>query len=172
MRAIFAIVGLALLALVLTSLSLRAVDADADTFDRALADLDRLARSEGALRGDLLAARAGLLRNYDPVVQQMDAMYASLDSLRDDTKGQPQVRTAVDQLSETMGRQEQVVEQFKSDNALLQNSLTQFRSPRSIFPTLGAGDRRPADQRHCRRHPVSDTRTLSRALAGSARPSR
>ncbi len=126
MRAIFAIVGLALLALVLTSLSLRAVDADADTFDRALADLDRLARSEGALRGDLLAARAGLLRNYDPVVQQINAMYTSLDSLRHNTRGQPQVLAAVDQLSQAIGRQEQVVEQFKSDNALLQNSLTHF----------------------------------------------
>jgi signal transduction histidine kinase len=126
MRAIFAIAGVALLALVLTWLSLRAANENAETFDRALAELDRFTKSEGALRGDLLAARAGLLRNYDPVVQQINAIHASLDSLRDIATGQPQVLAVVDLLSEAIERQEQMVEQFKSDNALLQNSLTHF----------------------------------------------
>jgi signal transduction histidine kinase len=126
MRAVFAVTGVALLALALTSLSLRSVNADAEMFDKAIAELDQFTKSEGALRGDLLAARAGLLRNYDPVVQQVNATRASLDNLRDIATGEPQVLAAIEQLSNAVGRQEQMVEQFKSDNALLQNSLTHF----------------------------------------------
>ena len=62
MRTIAAIAGVALLALVLTWLSLRAVNGSAETFDRALAELDQFTEDEGALRGDLLAERAGLDR--------------------------------------------------------------------------------------------------------------
>jgi signal transduction histidine kinase len=139
MRAIFAIAGVALLALILTSLLLRAVNANAETFDGALAELDRFTKSEGALRGDLLAARAGLLRNYDPVVQQTNAVHASVDSLRGITTGQPRMLAAVEQLNEAVDRQEQMVEQFKSDNALLQNSLTHFaRIGRTLQRSGGA----------------------------------
>lgn len=142
MRAIFAFISLALLALVLTTLLVHAVDANAETFDRALAELDRLTKSEGALRGDLLAARAGLLRNYDPVVQQVNAIRASVDSLRNIGTGQPQVLASIDLLNETIERQEQLVEQFKSDNALLHNSLAHFarigRSLQESEPTPAA----------------------------------
>jgi signal transduction histidine kinase/CheY-like chemotaxis protein len=126
MRKISVIAGLALLALILTWLSLRAVNGNAETFDRALAELDRFTEEEGALRGDLLAARAGLLRNYDPLVQQVNAIDESVDRLRDIAIDEPRLAAAVDELAKAIGHQEQTVEQFKSDNALVQNSLTHF----------------------------------------------
>jgi signal transduction histidine kinase/DNA-binding NarL/FixJ family response regulator len=126
MRAISAIAGVALLALILTWLSLRAVNGGAETFDRALAELDQFTEDEGALRGDLLAARAGLLRSYDPLVQQINAIHASVDRLHDIAIDEPRLAAAVDHLADAIDRQEQTVEQFKSDNALLQNSLTHF----------------------------------------------
>ena len=126
MRTISVIAGVALLALILTWLSLRAVNGNAETFDRALTELDRSAEDEGVLRGDLLAARAGLLRNYDPLAQQIDAIHVSLDRLHDIAIDEPRLRAAVDQLASVIERQEQTIEQFKSDNALVQNSLTHF----------------------------------------------
>ncbi len=126
MRTISTIVGVALLALMLTWLSLRAVNGNAETFDRALAELDQFTKEEGALRGDLLAVRAGLLRNYDPLVQQINAIHASIDRLHEITIDEPLLSAAVDDLGVTIDHQEQTVDQFKSDNALLQNSLTHF----------------------------------------------
>ena len=126
MRTISVVAGVALLALILTWLSLRAVNGNAETFDRALTELDRSAEDEGVLRGDLLAARAGLLRNYDPLAQQIDAIHVSLDRLHDIAIDEPRLRAAVDQLASVIERQEQTIEQFKSDNALVQNSLTHF----------------------------------------------
>jgi C4-dicarboxylate-specific signal transduction histidine kinase len=126
MRTISVIAGVALRALILTWLSLRAVNGNAETFDRALTELDRFAEDEGVLRGDLLAARAGLLRNYDPLVQQIDAIQVSLERLHDITIDEPRLHAAVDQLTNVVERQEQTIEQFKSNNALVQNSLTHF----------------------------------------------
>lgn len=126
MRTLLAIAGAALFALVLTSLSLYAVNENAEVFDRALAELDQFNKVEGALRGNLLAARAGLLRNYDSLVEQVNAIRASHDRLRDIATGEPDVSAGVDRLGEAIERQEQTVEQFKSDNALLQSSLVHF----------------------------------------------
>jgi CHASE3 domain sensor protein len=117
MRTISVIAGVALRALILTWLSLRAVNGNAETFDRALTELDRFAEDEGVLRGDLLAARAGLLRNYDPLVQQIDAIQVSLERLHDITIDEPRLHAAVDQLTNVVERQEQTIEQFKSNNA-------------------------------------------------------
>jgi hypothetical protein len=126
MRTISVVAGVALLALILTWLSLRAVNGNAETFDKALAEIDWLTEDEGVLRGDLLAARAGLLRNYDPLVLQIDAIHGSLDRLRDIAIDEPRLRAAVDQLTDVFEHQERTIEQFKSDNALVQNSLTHF----------------------------------------------
>ena len=51
------------------------------------------------LRGDLLAARAGLLRNYDPLVLQINAIQGSLDRLHEIAIDEPRLRAAVDQLA-------------------------------------------------------------------------
>jgi signal transduction histidine kinase len=135
MRTVSAILSVAVLALLLTWLSLRAADTNAELFDKALGELDQYTNVQAALHRDVLAARAGLLRNYDPLVHEVNAIYASLQRLRDIATVEPRLLAPLDQLNEVAGRQEQTVEQVKSDNALLHNSLTHFaRIGRGLAP--------------------------------------
>jgi signal transduction histidine kinase len=115
-----------LLLLLLTWLSLRAINTDAELFDRALGALDHFAMVENALSRDVLSARAGMLRNYDPLVREVNALHDSLDRLRDTVPVDAETAAAIDRLAASVSRQEELVEQFKSDNALLQNSLAYF----------------------------------------------
>src|SRR6516225_2256440 len=61
----------------LTWLSIRAVNPEAEQYDRVLAELDRFSMLEAALHRDVLSARAGILRNYDPLVRETNALDAS-----------------------------------------------------------------------------------------------
>ncbi|WP_157134752.1 ATP-binding protein [Sphingomonas sp. PAMC 26605] len=94
--------------------------------------------SEQKLQIDLLDARAGLLRNYDPVNVDLAEGRESLDVLdRLPKKSEASVRLA--RLKIEVSRQEGLVERFKTDNALLQNSLTRFTS--NDRPTVAGQDR-------------------------------
>jgi signal transduction histidine kinase/CheY-like chemotaxis protein len=115
-----------LLLLLVTWLSLSALDSDAERFDRALGALDRFAATQSDLRRDVLSARAGLLRNYDPLVHELDVLEASLAQLRGVAAADPAVAAGIEGLADSVSRQEDLIETFKSDNALLQNSLTYF----------------------------------------------
>jgi signal transduction histidine kinase/CheY-like chemotaxis protein len=123
--------GLAALLLVLallTGLLLRGMTPEAEMFDDALAALDQFGAGETALRQDVLRARAGMLRNYDLLVRDTNALDGALDQLMRTAAAYPgTVASGVERLSSSLGEQEEMVEQFKSDNALLQNSLTYFR---------------------------------------------
>jgi hypothetical protein len=110
----------------LTWLSLRAVDMDAEPFDRALGALDDFATLESALHRDVLTARAGTLRNYDPLVREANALSNLLGRLRETAAVDTETSAAINRLAASVGRQGDLVEQFKSANALLQNSLTYF----------------------------------------------
>jgi len=100
---------------------------DAERFDDALVALDRFAAGETGLQRDVLRARAGLLRNYDPLVRDANSLDDALSQLMQTAAAYPQTRPAVERLSSSLGRQQELVEQFKSDNALLQNSLAYFK---------------------------------------------
>ncbi|WP_040580199.1 two-component system VirA-like sensor kinase [Methyloferula stellata] len=115
-----------LLILLLTWLSLRSANLDAELFDHALGELDRFGMVEAGLDRDVLNARAGLLRNYDPLVNDVQSLYASLARLRETVAGDAQMLKVIDQLTLSVHRQEDLVEQFKSGNALLRNSLAYF----------------------------------------------
>jgi signal transduction histidine kinase/ActR/RegA family two-component response regulator len=119
-------VAVPILVLLLTWLSWRALDPDAERFDRALGALDRLSMAESALHRDVLRARAGMLRNYDPIVSDVSAIDDGLGRLRAAAAVDPKTAAAIDRLAASIARQETLVEQFKSDNALLQNSLAYF----------------------------------------------
>ena len=102
---------------------------------------------ENALYRDVFTARAGTLRNYDPLVREINALHDSLDRLRETAAIDGETTAAVDQLAASVDRQEELVEQFKSDNALLQNSLAFFgrfsvrladRADRSLGPAVSA----------------------------------
>ena len=60
MRTAFAVVAIALLVSLLTWLSLRAIDRDAERFDLALGEMDSLEALEAALHRDVLSLRAGM----------------------------------------------------------------------------------------------------------------
>jgi signal transduction histidine kinase len=115
-----------LLLLLLTWLSLRAADADAELFDRALGKLDEFANVENELHADVLSARAGMLRNYDPLVRAVNALEDTLGRLQETTAADAEVVARIARLRSLVNQQEALIEQFKSDNALLQNSLAYF----------------------------------------------
>jgi signal transduction histidine kinase len=115
------------LLVLLTWLSFRAIDTDAERYDRALKALDRFTMVEIALHRDVLSARAGMLRNYDPLVQEVNDLREALGGLHDNASEDAQEAAATDRFATAVALQEQLTEQFKSDNALLQNSLAYFQ---------------------------------------------
>jgi signal transduction histidine kinase len=115
-----------LLLLVLTWLSFHAFNADAEMFDRALGTLDRFAITESALQRDVLSARVGLSRNYDPLVRETSDLDELLLQLREPVTVDAETAATIDRLAASTASQEGLVEQFKSNNALLQNSLAYF----------------------------------------------
>jgi hypothetical protein len=75
MKVIPAAAIVSLLVLLLTWLSLRAINPEAGLFDLAFAALDRFAMLESALYRDVFTARAGTLRNYDPLVREINELH-------------------------------------------------------------------------------------------------
>lgn len=95
---------------------------------RALDEAD-LANSE--LHRDVLGERAGMLRNYDPLVREERNLRAAVETLRAGATDR-EIAGAADRLAELIGTEEQWMERFKSDNALLHNSLAYFE----LFSTI------------------------------------
>jgi signal transduction histidine kinase len=126
MRTAPPIVVVASLVLALTWFSLRSVNPEAELFDHTLADLDHFAMIENALYRDVFAARVGMLRNYDPLVVEINALRPALQRLRDTLAIDVETTAVIDRLAASIDRQEELVELFKSENALLQNSLSFF----------------------------------------------
>lgn len=139
MRIGLTLAAVALVLAVLTGLLVRGIGLDAEGFDEALAALDRFAAAHTALQRDALEARGGLLRNYDRVVRDTAALEAALAQLTAVAAGFPGTRPAVERLAAALDRQEELVERFKSDNALLQNSLAYFRLFTNQVMTSGDG---------------------------------
>jgi signal transduction histidine kinase len=122
-----AAVAVPVLLVLLTWLSFRAIDTDAERYDRALKAFDRFTMVEIALQRDVLSARAGMLRNYDPLVQEVDDLREALGRLHDNSTKDTEAVAVIDRFATAAALQEQLTEQFKSDNALLQNSLAYFQ---------------------------------------------
>ncbi len=126
MRIAPTIVAVPLLVLLLTWLSLRAANLDAEQFYRALGELDHFSMVEAAVHRDVLNMRIGVLRNYDPLVQEVNALSTSLAQLRETVASDEQTVKVIDRLAQSVRQREALVEKFKSSNALLQNSLAYF----------------------------------------------
>ncbi|MGK6324410.1 DAHL domain-containing protein [Sphingomonas sp. DT-51] len=117
-----------MLALAATGLLMMAIRLSTERRDwlrRASDQVTTYRLAQQSLQLDLLNARAGLLRNYDPVNAATTAMRDSLFAL-ERLPISPGVRHVLHQLEERCAAQEILVEGFKSANALLQNSLTRF----------------------------------------------
>lgn len=99
----------------------------------AARELSTYSKHQGHLRADVLAARTGALRSYDPLVAYLDAMRGNVARLR--RVGSGQIDGALlASLDRSLAEQEALVEQFKTRNALLQNSLTHV----SLFSATSA----------------------------------
>jgi signal transduction histidine kinase/CheY-like chemotaxis protein len=126
MRLTPTIAAVPLLLILLTWFSCRAINTDAERFDRALEALDHFAIVENALHRDVLTARIGMLRHYDSLVREVTLLNDAVDRLRAAAATDGETAAAIDRLAASVRVQEELVELFKSDNALLQNSLAYF----------------------------------------------
>jgi biopolymer transport protein ExbB/TolQ len=114
------------LLLLLTWLLLSGLNLNAARFDRELRALDDFSRFERELNREVLTARVGLSRNYDALARLAGAYDDSLDRLREAAGSGSEESVAIEVLAAHARRQQDLIEQFKSRNALLQNSFAYF----------------------------------------------
>jgi signal transduction histidine kinase/CheY-like chemotaxis protein len=121
----------AALVLLLTYLLVQSASPDAARHQRVLDALAAATLNEAALQRDVLQARAGLIRNYDPLVRAIENLRGAVGDLRtagETVRGSTQIeiKRHVERLAAAVDEQETLIEQFKSRNAILQNSLIFF----------------------------------------------
>ncbi len=121
-----AIAVLLLLVGVLTWLLLDGAGPPGEAYVFAQRDVARVSLAEATLRGDVLQARAGLLRNYDPLVADMQDLQTSAAELHEQARVRPVDHRLLEEIVDVVNRDDAALERFKTDNALLQNSLSQF----------------------------------------------
>ena len=126
MKLLPAAAGVLLSLIVLTGLLLRGIGTDTSEYELILRTLDDFALAEASLQRDVLQARAGLLQNYDPLVRTTQEMDALVSNLRQQALAEHVETTIVDRFTSAVTEQDALTEQFKTANALLQNSLSYF----------------------------------------------
>ncbi|MGY8661399.1 two-component system VirA-like sensor kinase [Bradyrhizobium sp. UFLA05-109] len=146
------VVFVSFLLLLLTWLLLGGLNFNSTRLDQQLEALDHFSRLERALNREVLTARAGLSRNYDELARLTDAYDDSVHQLRDAASSDAEEEAAIAVLAASAHRQQDLIEQFKSRNALLRNSFLYF----GMFSArLAASDRTPV---------VAAATTLSAAM--------
>ncbi len=100
-----------------------------DVHEAILTSLRAIDINHASLQRDVLQARAGLLRNYDPLVDSIVNLHANVAKLRSlfpesGVETTSELDAELTRLAASIDRDEQLVERFKTDNALLQNSLS------------------------------------------------
>jgi uncharacterized protein YceH (UPF0502 family) len=139
MRLVAAAFGVLLLLALLTWLLLRGIDTNVRTYAATLQTFDDFALAEASLQRDVLQARAGLLRDYDPLGSAEDAMEDALARLRSYARSSALSTEPIDRLGEAIAQQEELTERFKSSNSVFQNSLA-YVGLTSTGPTFGSKD--------------------------------
>jgi signal transduction histidine kinase len=119
-------VMVSLLLLLLTWLLVNGLDLNSARFDRELRALSDFSQVERGLNREVLTARAGLSRNYDALARMTDAYDDSLNRLREAAGADSEEGAAIEVLAASARRQQDLVEKFKSRNALLRNSFAYF----------------------------------------------
>jgi signal transduction histidine kinase len=152
MRMTPVVVFVSFLLLLLTWLLLSGLNLNSTRFDQQMEALDRFSRLERVLNREVLTARAGLSRNYDALARTTDAYDDSVNRLREAAGSDAEEEAAIEVLAEGARRQQNLIEKFKSRNALLRNSFLYF----GIFSArLAASDNMPV---------VAAATTLSAAM--------
>jgi signal transduction histidine kinase len=139
MRLVAAALGVLLLLALLTWLLLRGIDTNVRTYPATLQTFDDFALAEASLQRDVLQARAGLLRDYDPFGSAEDAMEDAVARLRSYARSWALSTEPIDHLGEAIAQQEELTERFKSSNSVFQNSLA-YVGLTSTGPTFGSKD--------------------------------
>ncbi|MGY0571617.1 two-component system VirA-like sensor kinase [Bradyrhizobium sp. RDM12] len=124
MRNLPGVLGVSLLLTLLTWLLLRGIDSNAPAYAAILRVFDDYALAEASLHRDVLQARTGLLRDYDSLVIAARDMEEAVSRLRAHAQIERLDTGPVDLLGAAVIRQEELMERFKTSNALLQNSLS------------------------------------------------
>lgn len=114
-----------------TYLLVRGTAPDVRLHELTLDALRTIVLQSAALERDVLRARTGLLRSYDPLVRAIDELKQAAAHLRAageiaDADERSLIDHKVDEVANAIGEQEALLETFKSKNALLQNSLKYF----------------------------------------------
>ena len=136
MRLALAACGALLLAL-LTWLLLRGIDTNASAYADTQRAFDDFALAEASIGRDVLQARAGLLGNYDVLVEAEAAMDKAVSRIRLQVEAEHLDSKPVERLAAAVGQYEDLTERFKSGNAVLQNSLA-YVGELSTDPAFGA----------------------------------
>ncbi|CAN7664694.1 two-component system VirA-like sensor kinase [Neorhizobium tomejilense] len=114
---------------VLTYFLAQGTSINAPRYERADA-LQSVILYDAELQRDVLLGRAGLLPNYDPLVGSMNNLRVAAADLPSDDgsigNASSDIRQKTAEVARAVAEQEALVESFKSDNALLQNSLSYF----------------------------------------------
>jgi len=152
MRLTPAAIIVSLLLCLLSWLLMSGLNLNSDRYDREMGALTDFSRLERALNREVLTARAGLSRNYDALARMTDAYDGSLNRLREAASSDSEEAAAIEVLIAHARRQQDLIEQFKSRNALLRNSFAYF----GMFSArLAASDQMPV---------VAATTTLAAAM--------
>ena len=139
MKKLAGAVAFSILLALLTWLLLRGIDTNAPSYAMMLRAFDDYALAEASLHRDVLQARSGLLRDYDSFVTAVRAMQDAVIRLRMYAQAEGINAEPVDRLAAAVQQQEDIVERFKTSNALLQNSLS-YVGVMSTSPAFHAQD--------------------------------
>jgi PAS domain S-box-containing protein len=131
------VVGLLLL---LTVLFDRSRDPDRETRQRTQEALRELEIHDAELSRDVLMARSGQLQSYDPLMEDRQRLLEDLAGLRSagmrgSAAAQAVVEAHFNALEAAVKDKLALVEHFKSDNAVLRNSLTYLARQATIIDT-------------------------------------
>ncbi len=122
--------GLGVLAL-LTLLFVRTESIDLEKHTQVVDNLRRLKQLEATLNQDILKSRLALLGSYDPLVATLRELKLLSGSLKAGRvavygQGQPDLDRRILAYERVLAERESLVERFKSENAVLTNSLRYF----------------------------------------------
>jgi signal transduction histidine kinase/CheY-like chemotaxis protein len=145
-------VGLAAV-LALTFFYVKTQALDSGEHDRYSGALRRLKERDATLNEDLLKSRYELLADYDPLVAELHELRRLQGELKQvppfiDRLGQGELRQLLARHAQLLEQKEAAVERFKSENAILKNSLHYLPIAATELSQKAAaqGDRALADQ--------------------------
>ncbi|SFA80873.1 hypothetical protein SAMN03159496_00488 [Rhizobium sp. NFR07] len=118
---------------------------DKETHQAILTELRGLDLNNASLQRDVLRARAGLLENYDPLVDSVVALHRNVAALHSlfsmpETVKADNIEKQLNEVQQSIDTDETAVETFKTQNALLQNSLNIFSHALTNLHLNDSGD--------------------------------